>query len=40
MFKKRQSTMKAVAATGYAAFSGAMCRLGDLVGVERVSVHN
>jgi hypothetical protein len=39
-FKKRESTLKAVAATGYAALSGAMCRLGDMVGVERVSVHN
>ncbi|MFN8350217.1 MAG: cupin-like domain-containing protein [Flavobacteriales bacterium] len=39
-FKKRESTFKAVAATGYAALSGAMCRLGDMVGVERVSVHN
>ncbi len=36
-FKKRQSLVKAVAATGYAAFSGAMCRLGDMVGVQRVS---
>lgn len=40
MFKKRSGTLKAMAATGYAAFSGAMCRVGDLFGVERVSMHN
>lgn len=39
-FKRREGTLKAVAATGYAAFSGAMCRLGDLAGLERVSSHN
>lgn len=39
-FKKRDGAFKAVAATGYAAFSGAMCRIGDLMGVERVSSHN
>ena len=36
-FKKRDSTMKAVAATGYAALSGTMCRLGDAFGVQRKS---
>ncbi len=36
-FKKRNSIAKAVAATGYAALSGVMCRLGDMVGKERVS---
>ena len=39
-FKKRQSTMKAVAATGYAAVGGALCRMGDMFGVQRVSAHN
>lgn len=39
-FKKRESTLKAVAATGYAALSGAMCRIGDMMGVDRVSTHN
>lgn len=39
-FKKRQSTMKAVAATGYAAVGGALCRMGDMLGVQRVSSHN
>lgn len=39
-FKKRQGTMKAVAATGYAAIGGALCRVGDMLGKERVSSHN
>lgn len=39
-FKKRSSTLKAIAATGYAALGGAMCRLGDMMGKERVSQHN
>jgi len=36
-FKKRESTLKAVAATGYAAVGGALCRMGDAFGVERRS---
>lgn len=39
-FKKRQSTLKAVAATGYAAVGGMLCRVGDMMGKERVSSHN
>ncbi len=39
-FKKRDSTMKAIAATSYAAVGGAVCRLGDLFGVKRISAHN
>ncbi len=39
-FKKRHSTLKAVAATGYAAVGGALCRMGDMLGVQRVSSHN
>lgn len=39
-FKKRQSTLKAIAATGYAAIGGAVCGLGDLLGRERLSTHN
>jgi hypothetical protein len=32
--------MKAVAATSYAAMGGALCRMGDMLGVQRVSAHN
>ncbi|MBP7514962.1 MAG: cupin-like domain-containing protein [Flavobacteriales bacterium] len=39
-FKKREGTMKALAATSYAAIGGALCRMGDMMGVERVSSHN
>jgi hypothetical protein len=36
-FKRREGVIKAVTTTGYAAFAGAMCRLGDVFGVQRVS---
>ncbi len=39
-FKKRQSTLKAVASTSYAAVGGAMCRVGDMLGVQRVGTHH
>ena len=39
-FKKRDSTLKAVAATSYAALGGTLCRLGDAMGVQRGSGHN
>jgi hypothetical protein len=39
-FKKRQGTVKAVAATGYAAVGGAICRMGDMMGVQRGGAHN
>lgn len=39
-FKRRESLGKAMFATGYAAVGGALCRLGDAMGVSRVSTHN
>jgi histone arginine demethylase JMJD6 len=34
---RKANPLKAAAVTGYAAFGGAMCRLGDLLGVSRAS---
>lgn len=39
-FKKRESTLKAITATGYAALGGALCRLGDALGTKRGHEHN
>ncbi len=39
-FKKQNGTAKAIAATGYAALGGALCRMGDAFGVKRVASHN
>ncbi|MCB0769820.1 MAG: cupin-like domain-containing protein [Flavobacteriales bacterium] len=38
-FKSRESKLKGVVATGYAAVGGMVCRIGDAMGVERVSGH-
>lgn len=38
-FKSRNGIFKGVAATGYAAMGGALCRIGDAVGVQRKSGH-
>lgn len=39
-FRKGGNKLKAAAITGYAAFAGMMCRLGDAFGVERASVRS
>jgi histone arginine demethylase JMJD6 len=39
-FKRRQGLGKAIAATGYAAVGGALCRVGDMFGVQRSNGHN
>lgn len=39
-FKRRNGLAKAIAATGYAAMGGVVCRLGDMLGVKRNGVHN
>ncbi len=39
-FKKDQSKAKAIAAMGYAAVGGAVCRIGDMMGVQRGGTHN
>jgi len=39
-FKRRQGLGKAIAATGYAAVGGALCRVGDMLGVQRSNGHN
>lgn len=39
-FKKRESTLKAITSTGYAAIGGALCRLGDALGTKRGHDHN
>lgn len=39
-FKRREGLGKAIAATGYAAVGGALCRMGDAFGVKRDPVHS
>lgn len=39
-FKRRTGMAKAIAATGYAAMGGVVCRVGDVLGVKRGDAHN
>ena len=39
-FKRRNGLAKAVAATGYAAVGGVVCRVGDALGLDRDPQHN